>query len=202
MEDLFPLRQGIDLTKLKITKEGEYSITRRRDAERIRNVMVSVLKTPETMIITDATGCVGGDTIHFGFLFQQVFSIEKNIDNFLALANNVQVYDLKNTFLYCGDSVEMYNWYTDVLYVDPPWGGKEYRNKKDLDLWMSEKRLDVWLEDILLRKNRPKYIFLKLPVNYNFKRFNFLSNIDLIKPFQIRTYILVMIKVHLSKNNN
>ncbi len=109
MEDLFPLRQGIDLTKLKITKEGEYSITRRRDAERIRNVMISVLKTPETMVITDATGCVGGDTIHFGFLFQQVFSIEKNIDNFLALENNIRVYDLKNTFLYCGDAVQMYN---------------------------------------------------------------------------------------------
>jgi hypothetical protein len=82
--------------------------------------------------------------------------------------------------------------------LDPPWGGKDYRQHTDLDLYMSDKRLDVWLEEILHRKNRPNYIVLKLPSNYNFKRFNFLVNVDSIKPYQIRSYVLVIISVHKS----
>ena len=61
---------------------------------------------------------------------------------------------------------------------------------------MSEKRLDTWLEEILKKRNRPSKIVLKLPVNYNFSRLNFLSNVDYITPYQIRSYVLVVIGVH------
>lgn len=203
MEDLFPIRQDVDYSKLIVTEEGSYSITRRRDADRILNVLRMILKIPQTMTITDATGCVGGDTINFSFLFREVFSIEISESNFRALQKNVGVFGCTNTHLIHGDSTKVFGWYTDVLYVDPPWGGPDYKTHKQLDLSMSEKRLDVWLEEVLRRKNRPKWIMLKLPANYNFNRLNFLSNVDSIQPFQIRSYILVCIQVHmpnLSKN--
>lgn len=199
MDEIFPLREGVDYTKLKITKEGEYSVTRRRDAERILGVMKAVLKDVRNKTITDATGCVGGDTIHFGYTFQKVDSIELNPQNFEALRNNVSVYGLKNVSLHQGDATTLFNWKTDVLYVDPPWGGPAYRDSKNLDLFMSDKRVDSWLEEVLLRKNRPNYIILKLPQNFNFSRFNFLSNVDFIKPYRIRSYVLVIITVHMPK---
>jgi predicted RNA methylase len=196
MEDVFPLKQGIDYTKLTLTEEGSYSVTRRRDADRILTAMKQILHTLDNKSITDATGCVGGDTIHFGLNFKQVESIELKKENYLALKNNVSIYGLTNVNFHLGDATELFNWKTDVLYVDPPWGGPDYKEKKDLDLYMSSKRIDKWLEEILLRKNRPNYIFLKLPSNYNFKRLNFLSNVEYIKPFRIRSYILVAINVH------
>jgi len=199
MDEIFPLREGMDYTKLKITKEGEYSVTRRRDAERILGVMKAVLKDIRNKSITDATGCVGGDTIHFGYTFQKVDSIELNPQNFESLRNNVSVYGLKNVTLHQGDATTLFNWKTDVLYVDPPWGGPAYRDSKNLDLFMSDKRVDSWLEEVLLRKNRPNYIILKLPQNFNFSRFNFLSNVDFIKPYRIRSYVLVIITVHMPK---
>lgn len=200
MDEVFPLREGIDYKKLILTEEGEYSVTRRRDADRIISIIKTVLRDTKNRTITDATGCMGGDTIHFALHFQKVDSIEINSDNFEALKNNVQTYGLENVTLHLGDATDIFRWKTDVLYIDPPWGGPNYKDTKNLDLYMSSKRIDRWLEEILLRKNRPSYIILKLPQNYNFPRLNFISNVEYIKPYRIRSYVLVIITVHMPKN--
>jgi len=202
MDEVFPIRPNVDFSKLKLTEEGEYSVTRRRDADRIINIMKHVVGNLKTKSITDATGCVGGDTIHFGLNFHYVNSIEINKENFEALYNNVKEYNLQNVNVHNGDAVTLFNWSTDVLYIDPPWGGPNYREQKNLDLFVSEKRIDEWITEILLRRNRPSYIFLKLPNNYNFERFTTMPNIEHIKPYRIRTYILVAIKVHINPNKN
>lgn len=197
MDEVFPLRDGIDYTKLKLSEEGEYSITRRRDAERILQIMSKTIGDLKSKTITDATACNGGDAIHFALNFKFVNAIELKSDNFKILQDNILVYDLKNIITHCGDCIKLFNWKTDVLFVDPPWGGPMYKDSELLELYLSEKRLDVWLEEILLRKIRPNYIFLKLPQNYNFNRLDFLSNIEIIKPYRIRNYILVSILVHM-----
>lgn len=196
MEDLFPRKDGLDYTRLQTTIEGSYSITRRRDADRILNVLRKTFPLIRQMTITDATACIGGDTLNFASQFAHVHSIELKEDNFKALTNNVDVYGFQNVTLYHADATQFFNWNTHILYVDPPWGGKEYRKHTNLDLFLSGKRLDIWLEEILMRRNRPNYILLKLPVNYNFNRLNFLVNVDAIKPHQIRSYLLVVITVH------
>jgi len=196
MEDLFPSKEGLDYSKLRLTEEGTYSITRWRDAARIMVVLRNTFKDIKRMTITDTTACIGGDTLNFAMNFAHVHSIEIKEDNFEALVNNVDAYQLHNVTLYHGDSTELFNWNTNVLYIDPPWGGKDYKKHKNLDLILSSKRLDVWLEEILSRKNRPEYIILKLPSNYNFTRLNFLINVDNIRPYRIRSYVLVIITVH------
>jgi hypothetical protein len=196
MEELFLHRDDVDYNKLKLTGEGLYSITRTKDAHRIVSIMKHVVGELKTKTITDATGCNGGDTIHFADNYKFVHSIEINKDNFEALHNNVQLYKFDNVALHHGDATTLFHWKSDVLYIDPPWGGPDYKEKKNLDLNISNKRLDEWLEEILLRRNRPEYIFLKLPYNYNFNRFNFLSNVEYIKPYRIRGYLLISITVH------
>jgi predicted RNA methylase len=149
-----------------------------------------------SMTITDATACIGGDTLNFASNFLHVHSIEINPENFEVLTNNVEVYGFLNITMHHGDSVKLFNWNTNILYIDPPWGGKDYKKHKQLDLFLSGKRLDCWLEEILSRKNRPEFVILKLPANYNFTRLNFLINVDHIRPYQIRSYVLVVITVH------
>lgn len=202
MEDLFPRKEGVDYTMLKTTEEGSYSITRRRDAERIIVILRNIFKNMSSMTITDTTACIGGDTLNFASQFSHVHSIEINEQNFEALSSNVGVYGYNNITLYHADAVNVYNWNTNVLYIDPPWGGKDYRKHKHLDLFLSGKRLDCWLEEILSRKNRPQFIVLKLPANYNFTRLNFLINVDHIRPYQIRSYVLVVITVHPLKTDS
>ena len=197
MEDLFPLKEGIDYSKLKITEEGRFSITKRRDGDRIMNIIKSSIKNSNTKTITDLTGCCGGDTINFALHFQKIHSIEKNKDNFEALKNNIEIYNLKNVHIYNEDSITFFDWYSTILYIDPPWGGPDYKQKEKIDIFLSDKRLDIWLEEILLRKNRPSNIFLKLPSNYNFDRINKLPNRISTKAYQIRSYILVHIEVYI-----
>ena len=197
MDEVFPLREGIDYKSLVLTPEGEYSVTRRRESDRIMSIIDKVVGDLKTKTVTDATGCVGGDTIQFALRSRFVNTIELNEENFKALQNNIAVYGLENVTLHFGDCTRVFNWRTDILFVDPPWGGPNYRENETLDLYLSEKRVDEWLEEVLRRKIRPTHIFLKLPHNYNFNRLNFLSNIEMIKPYRVRNYILVSIKVHM-----
>jgi hypothetical protein len=149
----------------------------------------------ETKSITDATGCIGGDTLNFAGVFREVHSIELNIDNYEALKNNVGVYGFTNISLYHGDCTEVYKWASDVLYIDPPWGGPNYRTIENLNLYLGKIRLDEWLEDIMSGPYRPSFIFLKVPLNYNSKPLQFLSNVRGICHFRIRSYNLICITV-------
>jgi hypothetical protein len=195
MEDIFPKRD-IEYSNLQVTDEGRYSVTRRRDGEHILSIMHSTVGNLKDKSITDATACVGGDTINFALNFREVHSIEYSKDNFDALKNNVQVYDLKNVTLYFGDCMKVYNWASDVLYIDPPWGGPNYRNLDSVELFLGSTRLDVWLEDILDGPYRPSFVFLKVPANYNTSRLQFLSNVKSVRNFRIRSFLLVCVSVY------
>lgn len=192
---MFPRLPGVDYSKLWTTDEGSYSITRRRDAEQIIQIIKSTIPDCETKSITDTTGCIGGDTLNFASIFGKVHSIELNADNFEALTNNVGVYGFTNISLYHGDCTEVYKWASDVLYIDPPWGGPNYRTIQNLNLFLGKIRLDEWLEDILSGPYHPSFIFLKVPINYNTKPLQFLTNIKSITSYRIRTYMLVNIAV-------
>lgn len=195
MEEIFPKKEGVDYSQLKVTDEGRYSVTKRRDGEHILQIMSSMVGSLNEKSMTDATACVGGDTINFGLNFREVHSIEYSKENFEALKNNVKVYDLSNVSLYLGDCTKLYTWASDVLYIDPPWGGPEYKKLSSVPLFLGETRLDVWLEDVLSGPYRPAWVFLKVPQNYSTVPLQFLPNVKSVRSFRIRTYILVCISV-------
>jgi len=194
LEYLFPRKDGIDYSKLKVTEEGLYSITKRKDAQQFMKIIQSEIPNLKHMTVTDATACIGGDTLNFAKYVEHVYSIEMNKTNFSALKNNVQVYGYKNITLYNKDSVKFFNWKTDVLFVDAPWGGPSYKSEHQLDLFLSNTRLDTWIQKILKRKNRPSYILLKLPANYNFQRLKDLDGTTKVHLHPIRSYVIVLIQ--------
>jgi len=192
---MFPRWNGVNYMNLKNTEEGAYSVTKYRDSEQFIKIIRDVM--PILTSITDVTACVGGDTINFALNFQRVRSIEINKENYDALCHNLTIYGLENVETYHGDAISVYNWYSEALYIDPPWGGPAYRSQKVLDLYLSNTRLDVWLSDILQRNTRPAFIFIKLPYNYNFERFDSLPNIEYIKTYKIRNLVFVTLKTDL-----
>lgn len=192
MENVFPQKEDVDYSRLKLSEEGEYSITKRKDAEGIISFIKTLVPNTEDKTLTDATACNGGDTINFAMNFKQVFSIEMKKENYEALNNNISIFKLDNVKTFLGDSTKLYHWYTNVLYVDPPWGGPTYHQHSNLDLFVGAIRLDTWIESVLQRENRPGYIFLKLPYNYNFKRLNFLSNVERIIMHRVRSSVVVV----------
>jgi hypothetical protein len=201
MEDLFPFKDGTEYSSLQTTEEGSYSITRRRDANRIMMFLESVLGQLDTKTITDATACNGGDTLNFALKFKLVKSIEIRQENFNVLKHNVEVYNLSNVELFHGDCTNILNWKTDVLYIDPPWGGPNYKIHENLDLFLSGKRVDIWIEELTQNPTRPNYIILKAPHNFYFNRLFFLSRIFEFKYYRIRSYFIVVMKVSQGKNH-
>jgi len=164
LSKMFPRKRGLDYTKLRMTAEGQYSITKPWDSERIIKAMQDNIGKLDDKTIADLTGNVGGDTIRFAMHFKHVDSYEINDDNFAALQNNVGLYELNNVTLHHGDSTKLFNKDVDVVYLDAPWGGPDYKEKTKLDLYLGSERVDEFISKLNAD------VFMKVPNNYNFDR--------------------------------
>jgi len=195
---MFPEKSGVDYTKLMMTTEGEYSITKKHDSEKIIANMKTFMKVKslKEKTIVDLTGNVGGDTIRFGMNFKHVDSYEWNPENYKALKHNVELYNLKNVDVHQGNSTELFHKRVDVLYLDPPWGGPEYKDVKEgeLDLKMGDKFVSEYLKTVIDSEWKPSYIFMKVPANYKFLSLNTLG-VKKITKFKIRGFYLLGIHV-------
>jgi predicted RNA methylase len=176
----FPIIEGVERKDLCLTEEGAYSITKERDAKIIWSNLKNIITDINQLTVIDGTANIGSDTIRFGVECKKVYSVEINEDNYTALVENIELYNLQDkVHTELGDIMELWNeWRTDILYLDPPWGGKDYKDIESLEIFLGETRIDLFLRDTVLEsKNRPKWIIMKLPMNYNFARLRVLPNI-------------------------
>jgi predicted RNA methylase len=194
MEDLFPHKDDVQYDALRMTPEGLYSVTRRRDGQRVVQFLERTIPEIGRRTITDTTACVGSDTLRFSQVFQKVHSIELKHDNVIALRNNVNVFGASNVTVHEGDATKLFKWKTDVLYIDPPWGGPAYHTQHKMDIFLSGIRLDKWIEELLKEKDRPAYVILKLPRNYNFSHLHFLPNVIETLFYRVRNFMIVSIQ--------
>ncbi len=178
---------GKDLSKIQITTEGLYSISENKASEKLVYLIHAYFKS-YNITITDATANNGSDSIALALKFKHVNSIELDKINFSALENNVKnVYKLNNVDLYNKDSVKYLNQLTqDVIYIDPPWGGKDYKKHTRLELFMSGKNMGEIYKQF---KSHTKLIVFKLPKNYDFTNF-------------IQTTMVTKYYIYLYKNND
>lgn len=128
-------------------------------------------------VITDATASIGSDSIKFSKVGKFVNSVEINPKVYQMLENNIS--KIGNIRSYNCDYTDCYNNIKqDIIYMDPPWGGKDYKKEKYVDLVMGKYQLHEFLPKI---KKCAKYIFLKVPLNYN---------LNLLKDFKKEHYII------------
>jgi 16S rRNA G966 N2-methylase RsmD len=156
--------------KLKIDHESLTYVTVPTDAAQITNIIKQHLIKKnlniKDCIITDATAGAGGDTISFANHFKSVNAIEINTNRFNYLMNNVEVYKLNNVNLHNDDMMIITpNITQDVIFIDPPWGGKSYKDNENLRLTINDLELESCCIELL--KTKPKLIVLKLPSNYD-----------------------------------
>jgi predicted RNA methylase len=166
---LFVHEKGVELDRLQVSDEALYSITRPVPAARIehiiRNHLKEMSKSPAQCTITDATACVGGDTLHFARFFKHVQSVEINPEHCRMLQNNVKVYNRKNVTVYCRDYLKMVaHLKQDVIFMDPPWGGPSYKHKKNVWLALSDVSLPNIVQSIA---HTASLLVLKVPLNFD-----------------------------------
>jgi predicted RNA methylase len=118
-------------------------------------------------VITDGTANVGGNSISFHLNgFERVQSVEIDLPTCQMLKNNLEVYHCPTDGVLCQDYLSLYRTLEqDVVFLDPPWGGRNYLKTPQLDLFLS----GVNLLDIcttLIKEHRTRLLVLKLPINY------------------------------------
>ena len=127
--------------KFKMSDKGLYSISKPELAKWIAKTIINNLGHSEQYIkenlsITDGTSGLGGDTIYFSKYFKIVNAVEIDNIHFNILKHNLQtILNIKNIKYYNHDYNTIYDkLINNVVYLDPPWGGKNISKIKDLML--------------------------------------------------------------------
>ena len=111
-------------------------------------------------VITDATACIGGNTTYFEKDFKVVIAIEKDPDIFKILNNNTT----RSINYNCSYNDIMYTIQQDLVFIDPPWGGADYKKEDNLVLKLD----DINVLDIINNiYHHTRFVALKVPNNFD-----------------------------------
>lgn len=164
----FPIIKNIDYKKILVTTEGVYSISSNKGSQKLVYLIKKYFKNTN-LIITDGTANNGSDTIALGLNFKKINAIELNEINYKVLTNNVSVYNLSNVNLINGNSLEIIpTLKQDVIYIDAPWGGRNYKDNQRMELYLDKKELGKVYNEL---KKYTKLFIFKIPNNYDFTNF-------------------------------
>ena len=156
--------------KLNFTNDSIYSSSKICGSSRLIDVILKVSNNNLDLVITDGTANIGTDSIHMANVFKNVNAIEFSKINFDALQNNVNILNNKqNMICLNGDTNEIIKSLTqDVIYIDAPWGGRNYKNFNKLKLYLGEVEI---LDFYINNRGKAKYFIFKIPYNYDFEYF-------------------------------
>lgn len=170
---------------LKYDDEGIWSISLPNDAEQISLLIKNNFGT--NINILDATAGIGGNIISFAKYFNNVHGVEINKDRYDILENNVKIFGLNNVTLINDNCMNYLNSFYNIFFFDPPWGGRDYKYKKNLRFKLGIYTLNEIINKIKIIK---KSIVFKLPNNYDLNEFNE-YDYNIIK---INNYQIILIK--------
>jgi len=164
----FQPQPNVDSSHLKMTPISLYSTTPWKEANFISRAIINFYTGGSLPTITDGTANVGGNTISFYLNgIQTVNAVEIDPSTCELLKNNLATYQLPTKNVYCSDYLDIYlDLKQDVVFLDPPWGGRDYKKAAILDLYLGQTNIiDICVE--LMTHKRASLIVLKLPINYN-----------------------------------
>jgi 16S rRNA G966 N2-methylase RsmD len=155
---IFPPLLNGDINKVKIDEESIKYVTFCNSAQEITNIIMnslndfpcpnetlidkwnslSLLAKMSELVITDMTAGVGGNILNFAHYFKYVNGIEIDPIRCQYLQHNVELYEFINVNYYSDNAIKLLieedDLVQDIIFFDPPWGGKDYKNFSDLRL--------------------------------------------------------------------
>ena len=203
---IFPYLSNKKYNDLLIDDDSFSYLSKAYDSREITNIIKKHIKkykkNGDDITIVDATGNIGGDTIRFAQNFKNVYSIEFDKERYKYLKNNIGVYELNNVVELNGNSLNIIPKLKDIdiIYFDPPWGGKDYMKQDKLRLTMNNGIKDIYIEDIVINcfsnENSPNLVVLKLPKNYDINYlYKFMKqNNKYVKIYNMKKMIIVVIE--------
>jgi len=147
--------------QLRLDNEALYSTTDQLTADKITKDLLRYI--PKSAKVADATACVGGNTYSFAQHFSTVHAYELDPVRAAYLAHNIRVLNGQNVTVVCGDVLRRIREHYSLVFIDPPWGGPNYKISDSVRLTLSGKPL----EDVCFQlSNYTDHIALKTPTNF------------------------------------
>ena len=163
LKKIYPIPRDNNYELLNYDNEGLWSITHPQDANKITETILKLSNNNNQLKIIDLTAGCGGNLLSFGKYFLNVYGVENNKSRFNILKTNLSCYDY-NVNIINDDCFHHLNEKYDIFFIDPPWGGPEYKTNNNLKLYLS----DLELQDIIEKIPKSKFIIIKIPYNYNY----------------------------------
>lgn len=189
----FPLIEDTLKDKLRIDDVGMYSISTPKKADIISRIILDCLqkRIPATkIVITDAMAGVGGNVISFSRHFAHVNATEIDAKRFKYLVNNINVFQCHNISTLNIDYTNVFmHIKQDVIFIDPPWGGKQYKEQEHTNITIGDVKLEDFCKKIV-QNNLCRLLVLKLPTNFNLEK---LSGFRKVKVYDLKKMLVVLI---------
>ena len=169
IKEYFPKKSKVDYSKLQLSTDSIYSITRPSESLKMIRILKHAFKSIDTILV--GTANVGTTTIAFAEHYKQIYAVEIDETTYDHLKTNIQIYGYKNVDVIHEDIVVFmksklktihYNPVTYLLFLDPPWSGVFYKTEQNIDLYLSGINVIDFIKSIHV-----KYVCMKVPFNYN-----------------------------------
>ena len=158
-------------SKIQMDVQAAYSVTEMDLANQTSKYILTLISKRGFLTITDATACIGGNTISFSNYFAYVNSVEIDPTRAEFLRNNLKLLcpdcNVKIFVANYNDEYIQERLKQDVVFIDPPWGSN-YFEKETLSLSLSNKPLVEVCRDLL---GKTSLIVIKVPYNFDFETF-------------------------------
>lgn len=164
---LFPRLSEQQRQALQLDETALFSVSPQDEADMVSQWIRALVPTAQT--ITDATACAGGNTMSFAAHFPSTIAVEQDAGRFAALCHNLQVCGLRDKvrILHADYGSILASLRQDVVFIDPPWGGKGYKSQERLRLDLAGRPLSDVCRSLLLNR-AAALIVLKVPLNFDF----------------------------------
>ena len=177
------LLKGLPVKYIKLFQfdvEALYSVTKYIYANKISKLLLNLKGIDHTSTILECMSCVGGNAISFLQYFNTCVFVEKDSNKVDMLTNNINnlsqhISKKMGHFTIVNDDINtlitykkknILNQSYDIVFIDPPWGGKHYKYSKNIKIKIDTIPLFDFIE---MFKDISRYVVLKLPFNYDIK---------------------------------
>lgn len=197
----FPYYANVNCKTLQLTNVGMYSIASPENSKNLLKILLELntlykfVDNYIDLIVTDATGGVGGFAIRLAKTFTKINVVEINNIHADIIKHNLHTYNIHDeNIVYNVDYLDiMYALQQHVIVFDLPWCGPKYKLEKDIQLSLSN--INIWhIINELYKANKFKACIILVPKNFNFQDFiiNIISPNLIIKKTSNHFYIIVI----------
>ena len=194
---------NLNSVKFRFTNVSLFSITPIDQAIYTYYLISCFMKT-EDKILTEANGCIGGNTWVFASKFKNINVIELSKLHYEILKHNMEQLGLNNIKYFNNNCIDyIFDLKSDVIFFDPPWGGTGYKGK-DKKLGYLYRGFFFTIDKIVTDKyfaNNCQLIVLKIPLKYNMFYIKKNNKFKFYYAFTIRTKKRPIYKLIFLSNN-